>query len=340
MAEYKLTVPIEKSKREDGRWVITGKAAGIGHVDEQGMTLRQDAIKRLARKINEQPVPFKDWHQKNSSFSEMGVVTSASVSPEFELDVEVELDPKHPFAQLMWERMDEGKQYGMSIGGKSSDWKQESENGKSVLAVYDVDIDEISLTTKPLWTHSLGTVIKKAIDEETAESVEGVEVVEVATTVVADSTPAPEEVTSAPENVTETEPVVLEKAVNTDTARERQKVAKLVKHIQATDALLRELGLVEADQETTPAVETVQIVEKSADEESDTISLMKSQLQAQQEAIEILKAQIPSTPVPGVLVRQDKDAEAIEVLKSKDIDPRERIRYGLALLHNEGDKLR
>jgi hypothetical protein len=343
MAEYKLTVPIEKSETSDGRWIIKGKAAGINHVDAEKQTLRAPAIERLARRINEQPIPFKDWHAKNTSFSELGVVTSAKVSSDFELDVEVELDKRHPFSQLLWGKMDDGKQYGMSIGGKSEDWKVEEEDGQKVVAVYDVDIEEISLTTKPLWTPSLGTVIRKAIDEEQhSESVEGVETVEVeTTTVVADSTPAPEEVTSAPENVTDAETVVVEKAVNADTARERQKVAKLVKYVKGIDNLLTELGLSgDSDQETTPAVETIQVVEKSEDEESDIISLMKSQLQEQKEAIELLKSQIPSTPVPGVLVRQDGDAEAIEVLKSKDIDPRERIRYGLAIMHNEVNKLR
>jgi hypothetical protein len=345
MAEYKLTVPIEKSATEDGRWVIKGKAAGIGHVDEQGMTLRSAAIERLAKRINEQPVPFKDWHQKNNSFAEMGVVTSAKVTPEFELDVEVELDQKHPFAQLLWGRMDEGKQYGMSIGGKSSDWKAEDENGTKVLAVYDVEIDEISLTTKPLWTHSLGTVIKKAIDEEQqSESVEGVEIV-ADTTVADDLTPESVETTSAPESVVTTEEVVVEKAVTTDTARELQKVAKLVKHIQATDALLRELGLVDVvtDPTETTAVETVQIVEKSVDETSsnDRLSALEARLQAQTSEIEILKAQIPDTTVPGLMTRQkDADKEAIEILMSSEIDPRTRIRYGLALAHNEAEKLR
>jgi hypothetical protein len=330
MAEYKLTVPIEKSATEDGRWVIKGKAAGIGHVDEQGMTLRSAAIERLAKRINEQPVPFKDWHQKNNSFAEMGVVTSAKVTPEFELDVEVELDQK---------------QYGMSIGGKSSDWKAEDENGTKVLAVYDVEIDEISLTTKPLWTHSLGTVIKKAIDEEQqSESVEGVEIV-ADTTVADDLTPESVETTSAPESVVTTEEVVVEKAVTTDTARERQKVAKLVKHIQATDALLRELGLVDVvtDPTETTAVETVQIVEKSVDETSsnDRLSALEARLQAQTSEIEILKAQIPDTTVPGLMTRQkDADKEAIEILMSSEIDPRTRIRYGLALAHNEAEKLR
>lgn len=349
MAGYKITVPIEKAETSDGRWVVRGKAAGVGHVDDEKQTLRAEAIERLARRINDTPIPFKDWHAKNTSFSEMGVVTSATVTPDFELDVEVELDQKHPFAQLLWQKLDEGKQYGMSIGGKSEDWKVEEVDGEKVLAVYDVDIDEISLTTKPLWSPSLGTVIKKAIDEEQqSESVEGENKVAEETTPVVADTPAPEsqtESTSAPENVESvTEPVAVEKAVSTDTAREGQKMARLVKHIQETNRLLSELGLAEVIKEDSKAdaVEAVQVVEKSTDESEDPISRLIEMLKADKKEIkdelELLKSQIADTPVPGVLQRRDPAEEAIEILKSAD--PMERMRLGLALKFNEGDKFR
>jgi hypothetical protein len=343
MADYKITIPITKSDT-DGKWLIKGRASGLG-VDQESQVMRPAGIERLAKRINETPVPFRDTHMKNSILNELGVVTKATVSPDFGLDIEVELDKKHPSSKWLWESLDDGKQFGMSVHGQSNDFKVEQENGKPVLAIYDVEIDEVSVTTRPMWSPSFGTVIKKSIDEETHKSVEEVvnmppEDNAVVEEVVVEE--VVEEVTSAPEIVTEPETVEVAKAVTTDTAKEAKKLAKLASLVAQTNAVLLELGIVlpAAEETVTDSAVVTEIpVEKSeVDETPDRISQIEAQLQEATETIEILKSQIPSTPVPGVLVRKSAIDELQESFNS--MDPSSRMRAALAALHNETEKLR
>ena len=348
-------LPLEKAERDDGKWIIKGKASGLG-VDQENYIMRPQAIQSMARSINESPVPFKDWHPKGSILGEdLGVVISAQVSPEWDLDVEVELDPTHPISQRIWSQIDKGKQYGMSVHGKAEDFKVEFEQsiGKNALAIYSVDIDEVSITTKPIWTPSLGTVIKKAIDEAESKSVDIGDIsnmetpVQVGDVITVTDTNQPtdsepivaknEEVvtSSAPENVVAaSELVVVEKAVSTDTAREARKLAKLVTLHKQFGTLLEELELtVEPQSNSIDESSEPVTVEKSASDDDDRYIRLEKALNETRDQLEILKSQIPDTPIPGVLIRKNEVDEIREAMES--MDPRERLLVGLAAMHNE-----
>src|SRR5687767_4851249 len=87
--DFKLTIPLEKSEREDG-WYIRGIAAG-SEPDLEGDVLTPNCLTRFASQINESPVPFKDWHATNTILSDMGQVEKAWLESGSQLGVEIRL---------------------------------------------------------------------------------------------------------------------------------------------------------------------------------------------------------------------------------------------------------
>lgn len=234
-SEFRINIPLQKSDREDG-WFITGVAAGT-EPDLQGDAFSQHAISMAAQQINSGPLPFFDWHKKDSVLSELGEVTKAWVDDNFHLNVEVKLDEDHYGARTIWSKINKGKQFGMSVHGRGLAYRNEVDGGRPVRRINSVLLDEISLTTKPVWTPSFGTVLSKAIEsaddsvetgddfsmnektpaqaaEETTETVSKAEETVVATTV---ETPAPEAKEAATDSNAATEDTVATEATTTET---------------------------------------------------------------------------------------------------------------------------
>lgn len=174
-AAFRYTVPIEKAEeRADGTLVLVGLASGP-EVDGHGDRVAPEAIWNFAKQINESPgtIPFRDAHHEDGVFRDLGYVTKAWVTDSGYLGVEVQLDGENPAATYLHKQIQKGKQYGMSVAGKVTDWAMEyaPEIGKSLRTFRNVVLKEISATTRPSWSHSLGTVIAKAIqDAENSES--------------------------------------------------------------------------------------------------------------------------------------------------------------------------
>jgi len=171
---FKYTLPIEKALTRDGKKYLVGLASGP-EVDGDGERVTEEAIWSFAKQINENPgsVPFRDAHAKDGVFRDLGFVTKAWVTDSGHLGVEVELEEENPAAEWLHKQITKGKQFGFSVAGKVLDWAFEfaPEIGKSVRTFKNVVISEVSSTTRPAWTHSLGTVIAKAIqDAENSES--------------------------------------------------------------------------------------------------------------------------------------------------------------------------
>jgi hypothetical protein len=342
--QFKLTVPLAKSDREDG-WFITGVAAGTD-VDSEGDRITPNAIAKMAEQINTSPVPFKDWHATNTILSDMGEVCKAWLTDDNALGVEVQLDQKHPAAQYLWGKLDDGKQYGMSIQGDAGKYwysTEKSANGRAVREIDEVLLNEISATTKPIYTPSFGTVLRKAIDEAEAKSVPTGDKSSVDETPVTtgESTAAPEtteQVAAAPANAPE---VVAEvaKAVSADTARDAKGLAKLVKFHNEMGTLLTELGIDVTASDPAPAAapstDNTAEVAKSTDEEllslvrsqSEVIALLKADL-------ETVKERIPETTGPGVAVRKSESEEALEEWnRIRSEDPARALRLALDARH-------
>lgn len=238
--EFKINLPLEKSDRTDGLYLI-GLAAGIDP-DLQGDAMSENAIVMSAQQINTSPLPFLDHHNRNSAFEEMGEVTRAWIDEEHRLGVEIKLDDDDYRAKTLWNKVEKGKKFGLSVHGQAPSYHYELQksSGKTIRRIDAVVLDEISVTTRPVWTPSLGTVLSKAIDEaEKSESIEkgdnsamsetldtkvGEEVATPADTTVsapvvtdpADATPStPEPVVDTPPAPEATQPV--ETAVPTET---------------------------------------------------------------------------------------------------------------------------
>ena len=171
-ALFKYTISIEKAESENGRLYLYGVASGLG-VDSQGHEMDPLAIQRMAEQVEMRasagdPVPYLDWHKEGNVLSELGHVVKAQVDEDWNLAIKVELDDKNPAAVYLYDSIkNKGKKFGMSVAGKVQKWTRRTlEDGRSVLRFFDVSLKEISNTTRPIWTPSLGTVLAKAVLDE------------------------------------------------------------------------------------------------------------------------------------------------------------------------------
>jgi HAMP domain-containing protein len=342
--DFRLTIPLQKSERTDG-WYITGIAAGT-EPDLEGDVLTDNCIKSFADQINTQPVPFRNWHNVNSITSDMGTVEKAWIENGSQLGVEVRLDEDNPDAQYLWKKLAQGKQYGMSVEGGIQkyeyDTARKSSIGRQGRNIDGVVLREISATTRPVYTPSFGTVLRKAIDEaEEAKSVAQGDtsamdpLVQTGESVEAQT---PAQAAAAPASAPEAETPAVEKAVNADTARDAKKLAKVFTLARELNTLVAELTP-DAQVETQPAVsDTPAEVAKS---ESGTTSELETLVKSFNETtaalraeIESLKERIPAVPVPGVLTKseQEEQAEAVETLRQ---NPQLALRAALAASRGE-----
>lgn len=341
--DFALTIPFEKSEKEDG-WYITGIAAGTD-IDLMGERIAPTAIARFVEHINTNgPIPFKDWHQKNTVTAEIGEVVKAWIEPNFQMGVEVKLDEDHPTASLVWKKLAKGKQYGMSVHGKVLEYKDEfdREISKSVRTFYNVIIDEISLTTRPVWTPSLGTVLSKAVDEsqdgDTTSMSEETPTVE-ETTAPADSTDETNgtekpEATSVESSEPENETPDVEKAVSSKTVTDARTIKKILGMHREMSRMLADLVIASGDEadEDSDASETVTETSKAAQPETQSDELTKAldEITGLRNEIVELRGLIATTPIPPVLTKSENESfdEAVTPLKGLD-----KMRFGLAGIH-------
>lgn len=347
---FDLSMPLEKATNDEGRWILKGVAAGTG-IDLQNERLAPELVEKFAAQIKQQSVPFLNWHNKNDALAEMGEVVKAWVTPNFDLGVEVELDQEDYRAQKLWKKLDtinprtgENYQYGMSVYGKVHDYKDEYEKSAGrVRTFYDATLEEVSLTTKPIYTPSFGTVLKKAADaahegdmsekSETPNSTEKVVVEEIKVETVVE-TPASDQHVSEPETPADGEKVV-EKAMSTKTKTDAKKIRQLVDMHRQMSTLIAELVLSDDETASADSVATEAVVavksEMTADS-GDVLQKAVDEITRLTAEVGELKARIPATPEPEVLVKKSDQDEAAELFKS--LSTSDRLRLALAVSHN------
>lgn len=343
--EFKLTVPMEKSDHGDDGWYIRGVAAGAGFVDKDGDELLPQAIQSLAAQINESPIPFRNWHQTNDITEDLGEVVKASVTPDWQLEVEVKLDQDNPQSQYLWKKLGQGKQYGLSVRGDSERPIIEKSDRRYVSKHHAIHLKEVSVTTKPYFTHSLGTVIRKAIDEAMPSLANIGE-----NTIMADSitgeTPVVQE-SSAPENDT---------VASGQASPSNEEVAKaILDTMLASDEFktLVKSAVAEVNAEAATTTETstednTEIEKSDTEEETstdaastqDVTEIVKSAVEEVSKAfakqLEDLANKIPDAAAPAVLVKSENE-NIQEVIASLPVS--ERLRVGLAARSGELDKI-
>jgi hypothetical protein len=171
MSQWKYTIPVTRyEEKEDGFWLY-GEASGPER-DMHGSEMDPAAIEDFARQIRDRveagdPLPYVDNHVKVGVLRELGQVMEGSVTAAGHLFIGVRLDSANAASQYVHAKLKEGKQYGMSISGDGVDYKIVKDSlGKRVIRFMRVVLSEISLTTKPSWVPSFGTVLARAIDGE------------------------------------------------------------------------------------------------------------------------------------------------------------------------------
>lgn len=372
-SEWKYTIPISRAESDADGLFLIGEASGPER-DSHGTQIDATAIVDFQRQIVERaaagnPIPYKDEHSKGKSVLEdLGWVTDASVTPDFHLRVKVRLDDMNPAATFLHNSIQRGKQYGMSVKGKVTDFRYEaSEKGERILKFFKVNLDEISNTTRPSWVPSFGTVLARSIDgesgepdmnEETSttpavdEQITGV-VDEASTVQNSDSTETPAE-----------DVVVVEDNIERGLSKaDKDEMKSLFLAIQTK---MVSLGVLDAPENTTetPAVEAA--VERS-DETSETgaadnvtlgdMVISRAAFDAINEfvatevarAVEPLQEQIvekdkeiaelesmPAGQVPGKVARQkfDDPQDAFAAQLAKMESPEDRLRFALDKLYN------
>jgi len=331
--EFKVTIPLEKSER-DGGWYIKGIAAGANYVDKDGDEMLPEAIQKLAAQINESPVPLRNQHKKDDIMEDLGFVVSATVTPDFQLEVEAELDKDNPAAQYLWKKVGQGKQYGMSVRGDTERPIIEKSYGGYRVKHHSVFLKEVSVTTRPFFAHSLGTVLRKAIDEADLASL-AVTGDNSMTDSITGENPAQE--SSAPENDTAQGSVSpseeLVKSLMADEAFTNL-ITDTVKAAVAASAPVQEDSVedsteIEKSEEEAVAPDLAEIVKSITTELNESMD----------SKIEALMNRIADVAQPAILQKSEAEEanEAIEAFKKSD--PRNRLRIGLAASHNQLDKI-
>lgn len=330
--DFKITIPLEKAESSDDRWIIRGVAAGID-VDKEGHVIPPEGIQKLAEQIASSRIPFRNQHNKESIMEDLGWVVKAEIDPDWKLWVDVELDKDNPGAQYIWNKLGQNKQFGMSVLGKSIGYYQglHKESGQRVVFHPFPLLEEISATTRPIYTPSLGTVIKKAMDEAHVSLAAG------DTTVMSLQDGNGENANSgasAPDNAT-----------SASTSPSNEEVAAIIVKSMKDDGGFRNLvkSLVEEYSKTEEEEESEDTTQISKSESStDIAEIVKSAIadvtDAYRADLKALAERIPEVPAPGVLQKSEQETDK-EVLAELRQDPRQALRVGLAYARGEQDKL-
>jgi hypothetical protein len=374
--EFTYTIPLEKAEG-DGMFLL-GIASGPG-VDTQKHEIMPQALESMARQINENPIPLTDWHRSDSIAIELGEVRKAFLNNDAYLGVEIELDEDNPSAHLLFRKVNKGKQYGLSIQGMATDVRNVYEEGKGIVRkVYDITLSAIGVTTRPIWTPSLGTVISKAID--TAQEAESVAEGDNASIMEKEVTPSEVAVETAvvqtdsaqPADTAETqESTKTQESVTVSSAPENETETKIVESTETTastadvadvnvDSLMARLSEY-IDNKITEAMNAfASLSQSAAPAAAQEVAVEKaesSQLNAEEfwtrldkvfeertaplyAELETVKDRMPSVVEPAVLLRKSEGEEAQETLEAlRKVDPRAFLRAGLAAMTGEQDKL-
>lgn len=366
IAPYKFTIPIAKAEERAGGKFLIGMATGP-EIDSEGDRVHPTLIQKWADYINSGgEVIYRDWHNKNSSAADLGAVTKAWVTDDNHMGVEVMLDEDNPTAMYIWKKARQGKQFGMSVFGNVRRFANEWDAGlkKAVRTFYDATLEEVSNTTRPIYTPSFGTVLAKAVmdadegnmtEEVKTETVEETEVktqpdtTETGAATAPDTGKAPEEAPATPEAAsadaapaTTDAPETVEKAVKAETKKDEKSLAKIVSTYAALGKQLKEAGLLDAEDETeettvTKSEDTEAAVAAEATPAPEVVELRKSVTDLTA-LVSALADRIPDGSAPGLL-RKAEEKNAVEEIAEIE-NPIERLRFALAAKHGEGGTLR
>lgn len=142
---------IQKASAVDemGKMVVEGVASTL-NVDHDKERMSAEALKSMARIINDKGVPLRVEHSQNDN-AVIGNVNKAWIDERNQLWIKATLDEAHPASGILYKGLKDGVKMGLSVGGYVKRAVQEMVEGvgKSVNTFYDVLLDEVSVTQKP-----------------------------------------------------------------------------------------------------------------------------------------------------------------------------------------------
>jgi hypothetical protein len=367
--QWSYIFPIEKSdlSSDDKPWLIEGVVTGPGYVDEAGDEFLPEAIQKMADYINENPIPIKDWHGLNPKYNvntifddEMGETTRAWVDEQGQLHVEAELDKTMPGSQWLRDKIvNKKRKFGLSAKGMAAPPVMVSKAGKIVKQIATVIPNEISLTTRPFYQPSLGTVISKAIDEAAeAEAVDQGDKSDMSKDApkAADAPMSPEDnkdsllptVDAEPEKegvtpVTEIpEPDVMQNVAVAQPVEEvpvekseAQLPAALVESLENTirNIVRQEIGNSKVEPVVPSVAETpseVAVEKSEVDQPTDQWAVIAKAISDLDAKLERVMENVPEAKAPGVLVQKSEEMDEVRA-KLAELPAHERIRLGFQM---------
>jgi hypothetical protein len=365
MSDWKITIPIVRAfEREDGKWILVGEASGPEQ-DTHKTRMLPEAIVDFAAQIKtavEQgnPLPYIDSHLTRGSAVQLGWVLDGWVTEDWHLHTEVELDQLNPISRYIFESItQQGKQWGQSIAGtvdRKDVVMKRLDGGEKDVAFKRVALKEISNTSSPSWTHSLGTVLVRSLDgevgdlemSETLEVSASIEtVIEEITEETAERESEQPETEGQPDETLTTREEDEEEPEGEPESVERARLsakdkAALIEQYQNLGSLLSNLGVLDAEDanETTPETTEKSVSDTGMDQEMVTrivsiaveqaIEPLKAHIEKQAEYIEALEKMPAGKMPPGVT--REKFAEDVERLGET---PQERMRNALSVLYQD-----
>lgn len=171
---FEVSVPLAKAW-EDGAgdlW-FEGVAASTA-LDRQRERMSKQAVEKMSRFAGLDLLPRHDA----GPLRELGVVEECWVDND-EFRVRGRLDKTNPEAWRLFERVQAGKRYGLSVGGRvlAAKWQFDPEAGQMVRLIEDVTLDHIAVCRSAQAANPatyLGVMAKAAegVDEEDAQASE------------------------------------------------------------------------------------------------------------------------------------------------------------------------
>ncbi len=149
--EFKFSFFIEKAIAggTDEKMTIKG-VASTTNVDHDKERMSESSLKAMAEIINQKSVPLRVEHQKDDN-AVIGNVNKAWVDERNQLWIEADLDKSHPGASMLFKALKTGAKLGLSVAGivKHAVREFSEAAGRMVKTFYDVQLQEVSVTSRP-----------------------------------------------------------------------------------------------------------------------------------------------------------------------------------------------
>lgn len=139
---FTMTVPLAKSWQDETQALRFEGVASSTSLDRQAERLTIAAMEKMRRYEGLDLLPS----HKAGALEELGTIDHCWIDNS-QLRIEGSLEPANPKALLLFKRLQEGHEYGLSIGGTvlRAHWEEDRELGRAVKYIDDVVLDHVAV---------------------------------------------------------------------------------------------------------------------------------------------------------------------------------------------------